>query len=333
LSADRRRDLDTFKAAVFAAVGSAPEVIEPGRLHRFTTNGRPGDMAGWCQFFDDGRAGVFGCWREGTQGVWTATDRRSLNPAQAADLARQVKAAAVSRAATKRAGWGESAGRLAALWAACSPVQADGMGTDPVTLYLRHRLALAPGEALAVPDVIRWHPGLSYRHEGAFMGTWPAMVAGLQGPDGAAVALHRTWLTPEGRKAPTPGPVKKLSSAAGPVMTGCIRLAWPGDGAGDVLGIAEGIETALAAWQASGVPCVAAYSAGALAAWQWPAGVLRLVIFADHDKAGREAADTLRARATGARLRCEVLTPSEPGTDWLDVWAARGAVLIEGAAV
>ena len=219
MSSDRWRDLDTFKAAVFAAVGSAPEVIEPGRLHRFTTNGRPGDMAGWCQFFDDGRAGVFGCWREGTQGVWTATDRRSLNPAQAADLARQVKAAAVSRAATKRAGWGESAGRLAAVWAACKPVQADGMGTDPVTLYLRHRLALAPGEALAVPDVIRWHPGLSYRHEGAFMGTWPAMVAGLQGPDGAAVALHRTWLTPEGRKAPTPGPVKKLSSAAGPVMT------------------------------------------------------------------------------------------------------------------
>ena len=80
---------------------------------------------------------------------------------------------------------------------------------------------------------------------------------------------------------------------------------------------------------ASGVPTVAAYSAGALAGFLWPAGVQRLVIFADHDKAGREAADTLRARALAAWLRCEVLAPSTQGADWCDVWAARDAGLVE----
>ncbi len=320
-----REAADNFRVAVFAALGHAPEAIEPGRLHRFTTNGKRGDLAGWCQFFDDGRAGVFGCWREGTQGVWTATDRRTMSPAQTAELARQVKAAAAARAAAKRADLGETADRLAVLWAACKPVQPDGTGNDPVTLYLRHRLALAADEALAVPDVIRLHPGLAYHHEGAFVRAWPAMVAALQGPDGVAVALHRTWLTPEGRKAPTPGPVKKLSSAAGQVMTGCIRLAGPGDGAGDVLGIAEGIETALAARRASGVPTVAAYSAGALAAWQWPPELRRLVIFADADAAGAGAANTLRSRAGAAGLAVQVMTPTTPGTDWCDVWAGRGA--------
>jgi DNA primase len=54
--------------------------------------------------------------------------------------------------------------------------------------------------------------------------------------------------------------------------------------------------------------------------------VQRLVIFADNDRAGREAADTLRARALAANLRCEVMTPTDPGADWCDVWAARGAV-------
>ena len=317
--------LESFRTAVFAALGNAPEGIEPGRLHRFSTNGKRGDAAGWCQFFADGRAGVFGCWRERTQGVWTATDRRSMSPAQAAELARQMKAAAAARDAAKRAGWGEAAGRLAALWAQCREVPADGTGTDPVTLYLRHRLALAPGEALAVPDVLRLHPGLAYHHEGATAGRWPAMVAGIQGPDGVAVALHRTWLTPEGRKAPTPGPCKKLTQAAGPVMTGCIRLAWPGEGAGDMLGIAEGIETALAARFASGVPTVAAYSAGALAAWQWPRELKRLVIFADADAAGADAANTLRFRAGAAGLTVRVMTPTTPGTDWCDVWATRGA--------
>ena len=95
------------------------------------------------------------------------------------------------------------------------------------------------------------------------------------------------------------------------------------------IGIAEGNETALAAWCASSVPTVAAYCAGNLAAWRWPASVQRLVIFADSDIAGREAADTLRARALAARLRCEVLTPTAEGTDWCDVWAERGAVLID----
>ena len=179
-----RDALESFRAAVFAALGNAPEGIEPGRLHRFSTNGKRGDTSGWCQVFADGRAGVFGCWREATQGVWTATDRRGMSPAQAAELARQVKAAAAARDAAKRAGWGEAADRLAVLWAQCREVPADGAGTDPVTLYLRHRLALAPGEALAVPDVLRLHPGLAYHHEGATAGRWPAMVAGIQGPDG-----------------------------------------------------------------------------------------------------------------------------------------------------
>jgi phage/plasmid primase-like uncharacterized protein len=142
------------------------------------------------------------------------------------------------------------------------------------------------------------------------------------------VALHRTYLTADGRKAAVPS-VKKLTEAAGPVAGACIPLHKPQSG---VIGIAEGIETALAAWLASGVPTVAAYCAGNLAAWHWPGGVRRLVIFADADKAGREAAEKLRTRALAARLRAEVLTPTTPGADWCDVWAQRGAFTVEGGA-
>lgn len=326
--------LQDFRVAILAEMGTAPDVIEPGRIHRFSTSSRASDKAGWCQLFEDGRAGVFGDFRSGLSSVWTAQRRELMTPAERADMARKTAQARAERQQAQQQARQAQAPRLAALWAACLPVKLDGTGNDPVTLYLRHRLALAPGEVLAVPDVIRWHPGLSYHHEGAAAGRWPAMVAGIQGPDGAAVALHRTWLTPDGRKAPTPGPVKKLSNAAGPVMTGCIRLAWPGDGAADVLGIAEGIETALAARQASGMPTVAAYSAGALAAWQWPAGLRRLVIFADADPAGAAAAQSLRERAMRAGLSVAVMTPTTPGADWCDVWAERGAVLIEtGGAV
>ena len=137
------------------------------------------------------------------------------------------------------------------------------------------------------------------------------------------MTLHRTWLTPDGRKAPTPGPVKKLASAAGPIMGGCIRLVDPAEWTGDLLGVAEGIETALAARCASGVPTAAAYSAGGLAAWQWPRGLRRLVIFTDADEAGAKAAAELRQRAMRSGLSVNVLTPSTAGSDWCDVWAQR----------
>ena len=106
----------------------------------------------------------------------------------------------------------------------------------------------------------------------------------------------------------------------------CIPLHEPARGC---IGIAEGIETALAAWRVSAMPTVASYCAGNLAAWQWPAGVQRLVIFADADRAGRAAADRLRSRAVARHLRCDVMTPTDEGTDWCDVLAARDMVMFK----
>jgi hypothetical protein len=58
--------------------------------------------------------------------------------------------------------------------------------------------------------------------------------------------------------------------------------------------------------------------------------VRRIVIFADHDPAGAESAAKLlhRARATG--MSVNIIKPTEPGSDWCDVWAQRDAALIEG---
>ena len=38
--------LQAFRAAILAALGHAPEVIEPGRFQRFATSERRGDFAG-----------------------------------------------------------------------------------------------------------------------------------------------------------------------------------------------------------------------------------------------------------------------------------------------
>ena len=304
--------LKAFRVAILAALGQAPEVIEPGRFHRFGTSDRRGDGAGWCKLFDDLRGGVFGCYRQGVSETWSPGDRATMTREQRAALARQVMAATAEHEAQQRRQWTENAQRIGQVWTQCVPLVAG----DPVTLYLKRR---GFAGVWPLPEVLRLHRALPYWHGADKLGTFPALVAPLVAPDGRVVALHRTYLAKDGRKAEVPSP-KKLTATAGPLAGASIPLHEPARGC---IGIAEGIETALAAWCASTVPTVAAYCAGNLASWRWPASLQRLVIFADADKAGREAADTLRARALASRLRVDVMTPSEPGTDWCDVWATR----------
>jgi putative DNA primase/helicase len=313
--------IQSFRIAMLATIGYAPEGIDPGRFIRFGKNGKRGDLAGWCRLFDDLRGGVFGCHRQGISECWSAFDNATMTREQRRALAHQVKAATSERAAQQRQQWANSAHRITQVRAQCVPL-APG---DPVAMYLNRR---GFDGAWPLPELLRLHPALPYWHGAAKLGTFPAMVAPVVAPDGRIVALHRTYLTEDGHKADLPSP-KKLSGAAGPLAGACIPLHKPTRGC---IGIAEGIETALAAFMASGVPTVAAYCAGNLAHWRWPACVQRIVIFADHDKAGRQAAHMLRARALTARLRCEVLTPSTDGADWCDVWAGRHAAPIEAGA-
>lgn len=315
-----RDPAQAFKLAILATLGHAPEVIEPGRLQRFATSDKRGDSAGWCKLFTDLRGGVYGCNRAGMSKTWQADRDQPMTRQQRAELARQLAQATAEREAQRRQQWAVNAERITRLWAQCVPL----VPHDPVTLYLKRR---GFAGVWPLPECLRLHRALPFWNGGVKIGVFPAMVAPMVSPGGRVVALHRTYLAADGRKADLPSP-KKLTATAGPLAGACIPLHKPQRG---LIGIAEGIETALAAWCGSGVPTLAAYSAGNLAAWQWPASVQRLVIFADNDRAGREGADTLRARALSAGIGCEVLTPSDEGADWCDVWVQRGAVAIEGA--
>lgn len=310
--------IHAFREAIQAALGYAPDDIEPGKFHRFPTSERRRDDAGWCKLFDDLRGGVFGCYRQGISETWSAADRSTMTREQRTELARQVMLATAEREAKQRQQWACNAWRIKRIWEECKPLQPG----DSVTLYLKRR---GLGGVWPLPKALRMHRALPYWDGETLLGEFRAMVAPVTAPDGRIVSLHRSYLEPDGRKADVPS-VKKLTGTAGPLGGACIRLHEPRDG---IIGIAEGIETALAAWCASAVPTQAAYSAGNLAAWQWPAGVRLVVIFADNDPAGREAAEKLRGRVLAARIRCDVVTPTDAGADWCDVWAARGAVALE----
>jgi putative DNA primase/helicase len=309
---------EQFRSALEAVLGAAPSDIEYGRRHRFSTSGKRSDLSGWCLLFDE-RGGVYGCWRQGISETWTAQPQDKMTPAERAALRAQIAKAKAEREAEQRAQWRKNRDRIEYVRRHSLPVT-EG---DPVWRYLCNRLAL---QSIAPPACLRYAPEALYTHEGESLGYFPAMLAPLLDRTGALLTWHRTYLSLDGGKANVPGPAKKLMPAAGLLGGSCIPLYEP---QADTLGIAEGIETALASCLASGVPVVASYSANNLAAWKWPA-VRRIVVFADADapdargrRAGQEAAEALRKRATAAGLKCEVMTPSIEGQDWADVFASR----------
>ena len=295
---------EQFSIVVRADLGSAPEHIEPGRLHRYAD-------ALWCKLFPDGLGGVYGSWRDGSSFNWRAVDRDRMTATERTAHLLAIAETKKRRQVEQQAEYEKHAERINRMWSETVAVTAG----DPVALYLRNR-----GLAGPVPECLRLHRRALYWGEGE-RSTHPAMIAPLIGADGRLLALHRTYLTTEGQKANV-ATVKKVTSAAGPLIGACIPLFRPKDG---VIGVAEGIETAVAGNLGSGIPTMAAYSASGLAGFIWPLGVKRIVVFADADTAGANAAQALKTRAVRAGLKVNVVTPSTPGADWCDVWARHGA--------
>ncbi len=87
-----------------------------------------------------------------------------------------------------------------------------------------------------------------------------------------------------------------------------------------VIGISEGIETAIAAHELFKLPVWAAVSTSGMESFAPPLGVVKVIVLADHDRnyAGHKAAYTLAHRLAVAGIGVEVKVPPAPG-DWNDV--------------
>lgn len=146
----------------------------------------------------------------------------------------------------------------------------------------------------------------------------PAMLAVFTMPDGTAVTMHRTYLDGMGGKAKGVVSVKKALPSLKKMTGGAIRL-WPvTDG---IVGVAEGIETAIAAHELTGMAVWSVMSTTIMAGFIPPKGVTHLHIFADNDLnyAGQRAAYELANKiSVTTDISVIVHMPEMPGTDWLD---------------
>ena len=105
----------------------------------------------------------------------------------------------------------------------------------------------------------------------------------------------------------------------GPCRGGAVRLAQPGD----VLMVGEGIETCLAAMQATGHPAWAALSTSGLRALDLPGDVRDVIVLADGDEPGEAAARTAPGDGSAKGAACASPVRRRAWTSTICCWAAR----------
>jgi hypothetical protein len=203
---------------------------------------------------------------------------------------------------------------------------------EPARLYLARR-----GISIPPPDAIRFHPSLAYYDGEKMVGTFSAIIAMVSGTQGNPVTIHRTYLTQDGKKAPVESPKKLMSYPKDrKIIGGAIRLVDPGP----VLAVAEGLETALAVMEGTGLPVWCAVNALLLENFVPPSQVERVLIFADKDRSteqhprghGQEAAKHLVQRLWKMGIKASAIVPAgdiplgQKSLDWLDILIRDGVL-------
>ena len=182
--------------------------------------------------------------------------------------------------------------------------------TSTRSAYLANRgLEVAPG--------LEFCRSVEYRHDDGKITRHPAMLAPIV-RGGEFLTYHVTYLN-RGAKADVPVPKKILP---GPELRGAACPLYP---AAETMGLAEGVETAIAASMIHGnMPVWAALNTALMKGFDPPPECRHLMIFADNDAhyAGHAAAYALAHRLAGKLDSVTVFMPQKQGQDWCDVLAA-----------
>ena len=178
------------------------------------------------------------------------------------------------------------AGRI---WRDATPAPGTAVET-----YLRSRSLTSP-----VPPTLRY-ARLRHRESGRSL---PCMVGAVQDGKGRLIGLHRTYLRPDGRGKAEVEPAKKM---LGTCRGGTVRLT----AVGRRLALCEGIETGLSVREACPDLAVwCALSAGNLDRLALPPEVEEVVLVADGDPVGEQAARRAKWVCLDRGVRVQLVLP------------------------
>lgn len=292
------------QAMVRAGLTPPDEIIADGEIHRFATNGKRGDDAGWYILYTDNiPAGAFGDWRTGLEVTWSGKAEREMSAAERIAFARLVEQGRRRAAEERKRKHDESADKASALWAALEDAPPDHD-------YLRRKR-------------IAGHPAKLYRGP---MGVGGVSCDGsivIPAYNGLGVLRTVEFILPNGEKRFFPGGEKG--------GTFC-PVGWA-NATPDVVLMCEGFATGATLHAATGLAVAVAFDAGNLVnaaeSVRQMVPNARLVFCADDDRWTEGNPGKTAAHAAGRALGAEVLVPifkddaSKP-TDFNDLAVLEG---------
>jgi len=155
---------------------------------------------------------------------------------------------------------------------------------------------------------------LYYYEEGVQVGPFPTMVARMVDHLGKGVSYHLTY-THNQQKLKCDSPKKVMTPVT--TMKGSYVELFPVE---ERICVAEGIETALAVHDFTGLPVISALNAQNLSALSLPDIVKKVEIWGDNDASycGQRASFTLAEKLVRKGIEVIVHIPPKVGQDWLD---------------
>lgn len=279
-----------------------------------SSGARPGD---WVEVSRLGRQAVKTPSGRRDRAVWSVVKRGSPEEERAAEAESSKKTAEEDA---------RRVGRIDEAWAKTEPIGSDG--ALAVDTYLKRR-CIEPPRAVLRCDALAVSRNVPFRFADGRVGRYDTLTAAVRDVKGRLVTLHRTFLTPEGRKVVSDSPKRIMALPSDRTILGCsVQLGRPRK----VLAVAEGIETALSVVKGLRIPCWAALSAVGLEHFEPPEGVRMVFIMADKDRSGvgEKAAEKLAARLRERGLLVYVFLPKgeipagSKGVDWNDVLMMEG---------
>ncbi len=179
--------------------------------------------------------------------------------------------------------------------------------TRPLRGSLAEEYMCGRGVEVAGARALRFHPRLRHPHPPYVF--FPSLVACVQDCGGRFLGIQRTYL-----QGPHKASVQPVRASLGRLTGGAVRLAEPANG---VLLVGEGIESTAAAMQRLDLPGWVALGTAALRALVVPEAVREVVIAADRDAPGLEAAAALAERLEAEGRRVTIVAP-RAGGDFAD---------------
>jgi len=304
--------VEQFRRAIEVAGITPPVRIEPdGKLHRFSTNGKPGDDSGWLILHGDGlAAGAFGCWRTGVSHTWRADIGRELTAAENKENRKQMAAIQAEREADTASRHAEAAKKAAALWKAAKPCEAN--------LYLERKGVFATEtlreiDAGAASDILGYAPKSRGEPLTGRILLVPVKI-------GDAISTLE-MIDGNGRK----------SAIYGGQKSGGYWAAQPMPDSLETLLIGEGVATVLSAYEATGHPAIAALSSSNLknvaVAMRAKYPGARIIICGDLGNGqakALEAASAVNGSLALPEFSADELTADKPPSDFNDLAQLRG---------